>query len=250
MIVLLPPSEGKREAGPRARPLALSGLSFPSLTAPRERVLDALTALSARPDAGALLGVSPRLSAEVERNGRLRIEPAAAAADVYSGVLYAALDLAGLDPQARRRAARRLIVVSALFGALRITDRIPAYRLAMGVDLPPLGPLAPLWRAPLSEALVPVSSGVIVDCRSAPYAAAWAPPPAAAERWVHVQIPGASHHAKHTRGLVARALVASPDTPRRLSQVREVVQAGGDWQVQLREPARRSGPWVLAVSPN
>ena len=48
--------------------------------------------------------------------------------------------------------------------------------------------------------------GVVVDCRSSTYAAAWAPQGPLAERWVQVRVPGATHMAKHTRGLVARQL--------------------------------------------
>ena len=57
MIVLLPPSETKHEPS-RGRPLDLSTLSFPALATTRHTVLAALTAVSARPDAAAILGVS------------------------------------------------------------------------------------------------------------------------------------------------------------------------------------------------
>ena len=57
-------------------------------------------------------------------------------------MLYDALDLAGLSPAARRRAASRLLVTSSLFGVVRPTDRIPAYRLSGDVTLPGLGPVA------------------------------------------------------------------------------------------------------------
>ena len=61
MLVLLPPSEGKTPAR-RGAPLDLEGLSFPGLTATRERVLDALVDLArTRPDtARTVLGLSER----------------------------------------------------------------------------------------------------------------------------------------------------------------------------------------------
>ncbi|CAM5474770.1 hypothetical protein SCYAM73S_01880 [Streptomyces cyaneofuscatus] len=46
------------------------------------------------------------------------------------------LDLATLDADARRRAAKSLLVFSGLWGAVRISDRIPPYRCSMGVKLP------------------------------------------------------------------------------------------------------------------
>ena len=61
--------------------------------------------------------------------------PAVTAAELYTGVLYDALDLPSLDPVARRRAGRWLVVVSALYGALRPGDKVAPYRLSMGVNL-------------------------------------------------------------------------------------------------------------------
>ena len=125
MLVLLPPSEGKT-APRRGKALVLDGPSFPGLTDTRRSVLAALVAASAEPDALSVLDVPPTLGDEVAHNRFLATAPTAPAAAVYSGVLYAALDLAGLDTAARRRANRWLVVTSALFGAVRPTDRIPA----------------------------------------------------------------------------------------------------------------------------
>ena len=113
---------------------------------------------------------------------------------VYTGVLYDALDLPSLDAAARRRANRWLVVVSALHGAVRPGDRITAYRLSMGVDLPGVGRLAATWRPGLDQVLpgrrrswcrrrLPVGRA---------YAAAWRPREALASRWVQVRVPGAS----------------------------------------------------------
>ena len=247
MIVLLPPSESK--AGRRrGRPADPSALSFPELTATRDRVAAVLREVSASPDAPALLGVSPNLLDDIARNLVLDTAPGTPAAEVYTGVLYDALDLARLDPAARRRASRWLLVVSALYGAVRLTDRIAPYRLAMGVSLPGLGPLAAVWRPVLSEVLPDaVGSGVVVDCRSAAYAAAWPPAGELAERWVSVRVPGASHFAKHTRGLVARHLCVEGGSPTTVPRLAEVVAQG--FAVTLHEPRRAGSPWVLDVTP-
>jgi cytoplasmic iron level regulating protein YaaA (DUF328/UPF0246 family) len=246
VLVLLPPSEGKTVPR-RGRALDLAGLSFPELTATRRAVIESLMTVSGTPDALAVLGVPPTLGDDVSRNRDLLTTPTAPAAAVYSGVLYAALGLASLDTAARRRANRWLVVTSALFGAVRPTDRIPAYRLSMKVNLPPLGALAGVWRGSLGGELGALAQrGLVVDCRSSTYAAAWVPAPAEAPRWVTVQVPGATHRAKHTRGLVARHLCeAGVDTrsPLRLADV-----LAERFDVDLVRPLRAGRPWTLWVS--
>ncbi len=139
MLILLPPSEGKTAPSSRRQPVDLARLSFPELTQPRRTVGDALAAVSARADAMDVLGVGASLADEVRGNIDLWSAPAAPAAEVYSGVLYDALDVATLSVPARRRATSAVVVISALWGAVRLTDRIPTYRLSMTVDLPGVG---------------------------------------------------------------------------------------------------------------
>ena len=245
MLILLPPSESKANRR-RGRPADAATWSFPALAPTRERVAAALVETSRSPDAAALLGVSDGLLDEVARNLVLSTAPATPAAEVYTGVLYDALDLASLDPAARRRANRWLVVVSALHGAVRPGDRITAYRLSMGATLPGLGPLAQVWRPALEGVLPAVAGrGVVVDCRSAAYAAAWRPGADLAVRWVQVRVPGASHLAKHTRGLVARHLCEAGVTARSVPALADVV--AGAFPTVLHEPTRPGAPWVLDV---
>jgi uncharacterized protein len=247
VLILLPPSESKANRR-RGRPADPSTWSFPALGPARARVAAALTDVSRSPDAPALLGVSAGLLDEVARNLVLDTAPATPAAEVYTGVLYDALGLATLDTAARRRANRWLVVVSALHGAVRPGDRITAYRLSMGATLPGLGPLASLWRPELARVLPAVAGrGVVVDCRSAPYAAAWRPGADLAPRWLQVRVPGASHLAKHTRGLVSRHLCQAGVTPRSVPALADVV--AGAFDVELHEPANARAPWVLDVVP-
>jgi hypothetical protein len=58
-------------------------------------------------------------------------------------------------------------------------------------------------------------------------------------------VPGASHLAKHTRGLVARHLCVAGATPRSVPALRDVVARSFD--VRLHEPANARAPWVLDV---
>ena len=242
MLILLPPSEGK--AGPgRGRPLDLDRLSFPDLTATRARVLDALVAVSSRPDALAVLHAPKGAADQVAANSTLFDRGTRRVAELYTGVLYDALDLASLGDAAKRRAARSIVVVSALFGALRPGDRVPPYRLSMDVDLPGVGKLAPAGQAPL-DAVLPAAAGrgVVVDLRSATYVAAWRPSGPLAERTVAVHVVRdeagrrsvVSHMAKHTRGLVARHLVetgARAPTPEALADV-----LAARFRVELDDP--------------
>lgn len=223
MLVLLPPSEGKTApaAGP---PVDLARLSHPPLTEHRQAVLDALATVSARSDAMAILGVGPSLEGEVRANVHLRAAPTAPAAEVYSGVLYSAAGLAHSPVEAT---ARRVRVVSALWGIVTPRDRIPAYRLSMGTDLPGIGPLARAWRPHLTAVLDDVARDrLVVDCRSATYAAAW-PVPTGGPGVVQVRVVDAagrvvSHFAKHTRGVLAGHLVRRAGEP---SDVEELTAA-------------------------
>ncbi len=225
----------------------LGRLSFPELTPVREKVIDALAEVSARPDAAVALGVSPNLQDEIDRNLRVREAPAVRALSLYTGVLYDALDHPSLDPAARRRATSRLLVVSALYGALRPGDRVTPYRLSMSVNLDGLGPLASVWREPLGDALPAAAGrGVVVDCRSSTYAAAWTPRGPLADRWVQIRVPGATHMAKHTRGLVARHLCAESRDARTPDALERLLEPG--FETRLHEPAKAGRPWVLDVN--
>ncbi|TDD45069.1 peroxide stress protein YaaA [Kribbella antibiotica] len=244
-LILLPPSEGKTGKA-RGRAVDFGTLSFPELNPVREQVLDTLAKVSASQDAYGVLGVGPSLQAEVERNTRWRTEPAVPVSELYSGVLYDALGYSTFSPGTKRRAANRLLVVSAAWGALRPADRVPPYRLSMGTSLPGHGPLAGVWREPLAAALAE-ADGVIVDCRSSTYVAAWRP---TAGKWVSVNVVRerngvrtvVSHMAKHTRGLVARHVLESgkdPGTPKALHKL-----VSERWNAEL-EPA--ASGWTLTV---
>lgn len=247
MLILLPPSESKtvRAQGAAWDPYAMS---LPGLTRPRHEVLTALVAVSGREEVARLLRVSPSLSEEIARNTRLATAPTLPAGTLYTGVLYDALSLSTMDPSARRRAHRRIVVVSALFGAVRLADRIPPYRLSMAVNLPGVGPLAAHWRGPLAGVLPGlVERGLVVDARSSTYVAAWVPRGDLVRRWVTIRVPGATHQAKRTRGLVARALCQSPADPRTPPALAESLKP--QFEVTLQEPRSLRTTWTLDVTP-
>lgn len=255
MLILLPPSEGKASAG-RGRPLSFDSLSFPELTDTREAVLDALVTASRRGDALEVLHAPRGAAEQVARNVELRRSPTLRVDALYTGVLYDALGLRTLTPEARRRASRRVVVVSALFGALRPGDRVPPYRLSMDVALTGLGKLASVWQPALELVLAPAAGrGLVVDLRSSTYAAAWRPVGALAERTVGVHVVReeagrrsvVSHMAKHTRGLVARHLLESGVDPRTPEALADAL--GETFRVELDAP-RPGRPRRLEIVEN
>lgn len=217
MLVLLPPSERKAPSPRRGAPTDLSSLVLPELEQARLQVRRALVDLGAGSAALAVLGVSGALAGDVAANREVERAPALPVMRLFTGVLFDALDWAGLEASTRRRGASRVLVMSALYGVLAPGDRAAGYRLAMDVDLPGVGALGAFWRRELQTVGAERAdrAGVVVDCRSAAYAAAWRPAPGTAASWVAVRVlrevdgrrSVVSHDAKHTRGLVARHLL-------------------------------------------
>ncbi|MGH3387404.1 MAG: YaaA family protein [Actinomadura sp.] len=224
MLIVLPPSEGKATDGD-GPPVDLAALSFPELTRTRRRVLAALARACKRADAARVLELpAGQADAALARNRILREAPTLPAGRRYTGVLYDNLDLPALDQE---RAAERIVIFSGAWGALRITDRIPPYRLAMAVSLPPLGRLATVWRAGLTAALRP--DGLVVDMRSAPYAAAWRSGGVTVRVFRERLVDGVpkrtvvSHMAKATRGRIAHGLLAAGVDPAIPEELRKAV---------------------------
>jgi cytoplasmic iron level regulating protein YaaA (DUF328/UPF0246 family) len=212
MLILLPPSEGKAMPD-SGEPVDLDSLAFAAeLGGRRAELLDKL-------DPG------------------LRMAPAAPAAEVYTGVLYQRLDLPGLPAAARRRAAKRVLIASALWGFVRPGDAIPSYRLPPSTKLNGVGPLAAWWRDSLRAALPDEPGETIVDMRSGAYATAWRPKQAQlltvrAFRDEGGERKAISHMAKAVRGEVASALLLAKTEPSAPGQVAAVARDAG-FEVEL-----------------
>ncbi|NYE03003.1 hypothetical protein BJY21_004187 [Kineosphaera limosa] len=250
MLVLLPPSQSK-SVRRRGAPMRPDRLSFPQLAATRDRVAHALGQVGGGVEGARLLGLPHTLADQVDLNTRLQRSPAVPVSALYTGVLYDALEVASLTGPAKARATRWLVVVSALYGGLRMRDAVGPYRLSMSTTVPGLPPLARLWRPALAQALgAAAGRGLIVDGRSSDYVAAWKPAGEQATRWVHIAVPGATHGAKHTRGLVARAICEHGlDARTPVALARDLAQVTqGRLGVDLDEPARAGAPWQLRVT--
>ena len=184
MRILLPPSEAKLPGG-RGRPI---GNRPGPLEQPRQQVQHALTELLADPvAAAAALQLPPSVAeAALGLNRAVATGPTMPAIRRYTGIVYAGLDVAGLSAKARQLANQRLLIFSGLFGVLRATEPVPAYRVPAHAVLPGLGMVASFWRRQLTEPLAgPLADllgrrGPIVDLRSTDYAAMWQPAPGSA----------------------------------------------------------------------
>jgi cytoplasmic iron level regulating protein YaaA (DUF328/UPF0246 family) len=239
VLILLPPSEGK-ESPKAGDPVDLDSLAFAEqLRRPRERLLDALAGLAEVPleRAVEMLAISSGQAGDVGRDAVLRAAPAAPAADVYTGVLYDRLDLAGLPVGPRRRAEERLLIASALWGLLRPGDRIPYYRLSAKARLDGIGASARFWREPLAAALPDEAGELVVDMRSGAYAAAWRPRNATLLGVRAFTVKGGerkpvSHMAKAVRGEVARALLLAEGAPREPEEAASIASDAG-FEVEL-----------------
>lgn len=253
MLILLPPSEGK--TSPAAGPmLDLAGLSFPALTRPRTATLKALIDLCAKdPNAAAVLGLGPTQANEVRVNTHLRKAPCAPAIEIYTGVLFDALDVRSLGKPARRRLQASTVISSALFGLVRPDDLIPAYRLSGDVSLPGTGAPSARWRDAVGE-IITQSTGVIIDLRSQMYANLGPIPAEAAQRAVSARIllekngkrSIVSHHNKASKGRLVRALADRSAQPKSIDSLMKALKELS-WKCELSESKKSGQPATLDI---
>jgi cytoplasmic iron level regulating protein YaaA (DUF328/UPF0246 family) len=208
VLLLLPPSETKRDGGLDGTALSLATLSFPELTPPRRTTLAALRTLSRNVGASLTalkLGAGQRH--EVDRNRAVRMSPLLPAMDRYTGVLYDALDASSLPEHARAFAGEHVVIHSALFGLVSAADGIPAYRLSHDSRLPELS-LRKHW-APRIAAALRARDELVIDLRSESYVHLG---PAPEDAW-YVRVVSAeggqalNHFNKHGKGAFVRAVV-------------------------------------------
>ena len=239
MRILLPPSAGKTTKE-STNHLQLEKLwQAEHLTQTRRQLIDDVQNTALLADAAQIFKLGPKNAHEISQNLEIYDAPALAAWQLYDGVLYEAAKFAqifsygacaqdgqgqGGQSQAdqsqglQRQLEELTLVFSALFGPVRLTDLITPHRLSGSVKLPGQGSVASIWSKALKELLTQQLSGhVVVDLRSSEYGAMYRPAcggecltlniavakvnPATGKRSV------VSHWAKHTRGLLAGALL-------------------------------------------
>jgi cytoplasmic iron level regulating protein YaaA (DUF328/UPF0246 family) len=254
VLIILPPSETKRPPPETGSPLDLGRLSFSSLTPMRERVMDALVETSQGPDALRRLYVRPSLADEVARNAHVRDLPTRRVVDTYAGPLYQGLDAAAWSSRAEERAKNQLVIVSALWGALRPGDHIPAYRLHICSRLVGMDRLEPTWRTLLPDVLADAAArrGPILDLRSPMYQAVGRADDLD-EQTVTLRIrpaPGGPAHigdviAKRVRGQAASHLLSSESDPADPLEIADVFATR--WPIEVEPPIGRNRTWTITL---
>lgn len=210
MLILLPPSEGKNQ------PTTKANINLAKLVFPKE-----------------LLAIRSRLLTK-----NLTTSPAAKAIDVYTGVLYQALDWNSLSPTAKARGEKSILITSALFGVLRPSDVIPNYKAKIKTSD---------WKAVLKPVLDGLAADLIIDCRSSTYAATWQPSP---EITVAVRvfkkergkISVITHLSKKYRGELTRVLLKAGKAPKTPGDL--LVIAEKHFECKLIRP-KGNLPWYL-----
>jgi cytoplasmic iron level regulating protein YaaA (DUF328/UPF0246 family) len=212
MLILLPPSEGKNQPTSKDK-VNLTKLAFSNeLSAIRSRLL----------------------------TKSLTTSPVTKAMDVYTGVLYQALDWNSLSSAAKARGEKSILITSAIFGVLRPSDLIPNYKAKIKTSD---------WKAALKPTLDGLGANLIIDCRSSTYVGTWQSPPA---NTVGVRvfkkekgkISVITHLSKKYRGELTRILLQagkSPKTPNEL-----LVLAEKHFDCKLQKP-KGNLPWYLEL---
>jgi uncharacterized protein len=169
--ILLPPSDGKQAGGNPFAPDMFDYRTsntfnyFNELNPERRRLIETLHDVIERGEGLEEIFVSSTESLEQIEQANLEIydAPLMSALDRYSpGVLYRAMDFAGLPTGAQRRLLENGVIFSGLFGLLRPDDLIPEYYLPMDAALPGVGKLSEYWRPLVSPVVNRTLAGTFV----------------------------------------------------------------------------------------
>jgi len=162
------------------------------------------------------------------------------AINVYTGVLYQALDWASLSAAARKRGASAVVIISAKYGAVRPDQLIESYKEKIDNKA---------MRKPVAKVLDAIKTELIVDCRSSTYKTVWHSP---VDKTVEVRISTVvdgvrtvvTHMSKKTRGEITRWLLQSRSAPKTPEDLYAIVSE--KYPCALT-PSDGVEPWVLEV---
>jgi cytoplasmic iron level regulating protein YaaA (DUF328/UPF0246 family) len=264
VLILLPPSETKRDGGegaPLEQLLTESALSFPELNAIRKRVASAVVSLAKKPKVCAeVLKLSPKQMGEVDRNKAVKTSPTMPAIDRYTGVLYDGLAAANLPPEAREFLARNVMIQSAMLGPVGALEPIPAYRLSFDSKLPGLaaGTLKKAWAEAGAKALakkLKVEPQLVLDLRSEGYSALAPLTPAPNTVYLRVvtkgengQLRALNHFNKKGKGEFVRALAKDAANTGSIGTVDELIAWGKIKNLILEPGVEATSDWPAELN--
>jgi len=254
-MILLPPSEGKTDATGKQK-MDFKKLSFPELNNQRQELVSAVIAMANGPAAKtrSILSISAKQDFEIERDQKLLTAPIGSAWSVYTGVLYDAIGIESLSAKAKSKFEAENFVVSALFGLINVTDRIPAYRLSGDTVVPKIGSLTKFWSQSVSQ-LISNQGEFVIDLRSGNYVKLGPIAPAIAEQVVVPRIMQkmpkgspkvVSHSNKATKGRLVRELAQSSKSVKGVDQLAGLA-AKVALDVVVIKPKKAGQPWGLDV---
>ena len=148
----------------------------------------------------------------------------------YTGVLYDAIDVETLDAEARGFLDANVAIHSALFGLLRASDPIPAYRFSHDTRIPGTS-LSKLWRE-ANAAVLDAEPGLVLDLRSESYVHLGP----ASDRSLFLRVVSddgdghrraLNHFNKHGKGELVRALAGSARTFSSIDELLDWARATG-----------------------
>ena len=264
MLILLPPSETKRDGGegaPLEQLLAESALSFPELNAIRKRVASAVVSLAKKPKLCAeVLKLSPKQMGEVDRNKAVKTSPTMPAIDRYTGVLYDGLAAANLAPEAREFLANNVMIQSAMLGPVGALEPIPAYRLSFDSKLPGMaaGTLKKAWAEPGAKSLakkLKTEPQLVLDLRSEGYCALAPLAPAPSTVYLRVvtkgengQLRALNHFNKKGKGEFVRALAKDEAVTSTITTVDELITWGKTKNLILERGVEATSDWPAELN--
>jgi cytoplasmic iron level regulating protein YaaA (DUF328/UPF0246 family) len=264
VLILLPPSETKRDGGegaPLEQLLAESALSFPELNAIRKRVASAVVSLAKKPKVCAeALKLSPKQMGEVDRNKAVKTSPTMPAIDRYTGVLYDGLAASNLPAEAREFLANNVMIQSALLGPVGALEPIPAYRLSFDSKLPGLAArtLKKAWAEAGAKALaknLAAEPQLVLDLRSEGYSALAPVAPALTTVYLRVvtkgengQLRALNHFNKKGKGEFVRALAKDAVVTSTITTVDDLIAWGKAKNLILERGVEATSDWPAELN--
>ena len=258
-LVLLPPSEGKTESHKGSK-LDITKLKFSSLKQSRQTILKELVELCQKQPSKAqkLLKLSTKQISELQLNSNLLKSATASAVEIYSGVLYEALNFAELNKSAKDWVRKKVYISSALFGMVSAGDKIAAYRLSGDGVLPKTGSIKKYWQTHLKKELdKQLSDYLIFDLRSGVYASMWSASEKNLDKFIIGKVvqkvkqngkfvyKSVSHHNKATKGTLVAALANSKANPKDVEELTKTLKKLG-FEVRL-EKKKSKAPHLMTI---